>query len=388
MRNHLPDSTSTTPATRRPLPCSGGILRVNLKAYLDGETSALRGWLVRRHLAGCTNCREDLRWLHRLGEDMKDIESIRPRPELRARILASLPSAPPAEGIRVVRTRAEPARPLWALPRLALGSTLAVLLAVSGVYALTHRHGSNSAAGFSKPEVAVRNAGTSPQSSDSVSMEKRVPDATEVATYAPEEDPNNALADRLFRERMAEMEHEKQVSGEDDWHRLLTQARIAARKTNKSPNSEMAVALTVADIASTRANIAAWALRSGAKPIAAAKPSPGAQASDSALELQGRVVTFSLPAQHGPAFLVALRQLGPISAIPAGIDVATTMSIKAEAHKVYVATVDGQRHVIPAIPVSPDRLPASDTMIAATSKHPATGRILLLTVLLQSSARN
>ena len=68
----------------------------DLKAYLDGELTPPRRWIVRWHLARCMFCQEEERWLRRLGEDMRDLEKARPRPELRRRILASLPDTPPA----------------------------------------------------------------------------------------------------------------------------------------------------------------------------------------------------------------------------------------------------------------------------------------------------
>ncbi len=67
----------------------------DLKAFLDGELTPLRRWMVQWHMARCGFCQEEERWLRRLGEDMQDLEKARPRPELRRRILASLPDTPP-----------------------------------------------------------------------------------------------------------------------------------------------------------------------------------------------------------------------------------------------------------------------------------------------------
>lgn len=66
-------------------------VRADLKAYLDGELTPLRYAIVRLHLTFCRGCREELRWLSRLGEDMRDLEQAAPSPLLRARIMANLP---------------------------------------------------------------------------------------------------------------------------------------------------------------------------------------------------------------------------------------------------------------------------------------------------------
>lgn len=70
-------------------------LLADLKAMLDGELSMLRVLSMRAHLLFCPSCREEVVWLKRLGEDMRDLERAIPNPRLRARILAALPEAPP-----------------------------------------------------------------------------------------------------------------------------------------------------------------------------------------------------------------------------------------------------------------------------------------------------
>ena len=108
-----------------------------LKASLDGELSIWRAGRVRLHLLCCASCREERAWLRRLGSEMKELERATPRPELRAKILASLPEVTPLKAL-------EPAsrRPLFtsnsASPRYALGvAALAVvsMLITGSVYA-------------------------------------------------------------------------------------------------------------------------------------------------------------------------------------------------------------------------------------------------------------
>lgn len=67
----------------------------DMKAYLDGELSAPRRWIARAHLTRCAACREEILGLKRVSEDIKNLPQATPRPELRRRILASLPEAPP-----------------------------------------------------------------------------------------------------------------------------------------------------------------------------------------------------------------------------------------------------------------------------------------------------
>ena len=108
-------------------------MREELKASLDGELSLWRKWRVHFHLLGCASCREEREWLGRLGSDMKRLERAEPRPELRSKILASLPDLPPSgQPIR----GGLPTRP--AMPRYASAfASLAVvtILLSGGVFA-------------------------------------------------------------------------------------------------------------------------------------------------------------------------------------------------------------------------------------------------------------
>ena len=69
----------------------------DLKAMLDCELMSLRVLSLRTHLLFCPNCREEVVWLKRLGEDMRDLERAVPNPRLRARILAALPETSPGK---------------------------------------------------------------------------------------------------------------------------------------------------------------------------------------------------------------------------------------------------------------------------------------------------
>ena len=89
----------------------------DLKAYADGELPLLRRYAVRRHLAHCPACREEIAAMTQLTEDLRASEPSEPLDaDLRARIL----DAPP-----VIDRPAPSRRPLspslkWALAGLAL----------------------------------------------------------------------------------------------------------------------------------------------------------------------------------------------------------------------------------------------------------------------------
>ena len=393
-----PDNLPETPSARRPARCIGGLLRANLKAHLDGEMSALRNCLVRWHLAQCAECREELRWLHRLGEDMKDIESARPRPELRARILANLPETPPAPGIRVVHSRPDLARSPRLMPRLALASGLATLLAFSAVLALKH---TPAAPGPGETATVAKLAPYTDKSSKDATNanDDNTGDPAPLA-YVPEEDPNNRLADTMFRKQMAEMEREKQMAGQDDWHRLLAQARAVARKTDKTPATEMGVTLAVSNIAVVRMHLPTWAKQEGVRLVTNGKQDP--EPSPSAALLSGRsgesldnLIAFYVPAERGPAFLGALKQLGQISILPLAPRALPSAELKNEAYLQAELSAAGQRKAIPAFPLTADFSTPVEKAAATHEKHAATinknavaARYLVVTVLLQTVAHN
>jgi hypothetical protein len=83
-------------------------LRDDLKAYLDGELAFARRLAVRRHLARCASCREEVTVMEKLEKELRAEKPGALEPALRARILDAVPDGPP-----------EPA-PVGPLPRSAL----------------------------------------------------------------------------------------------------------------------------------------------------------------------------------------------------------------------------------------------------------------------------
>src|SRR5579862_8983378 len=169
-----------------------------LKAYVDGELSGPQSWLMRGHLAHCRPCREESEALKRVSHTLQGLPAPEPRPELRARILASLPETPPVR----------PAVPLHQ-PRLALcGAACAALFigafalgraSIQGVNTDTapdainapvppHRAGAN---GLTRP---TRTVPAVPSASD---------DALPVATVYPSRDPFSKKADEETARQLA-----------------------------------------------------------------------------------------------------------------------------------------------------------------------------------------
>lgn len=65
------------------------LIRRDLKAYCDRELSLVRRLAVRRHLAGCAACREEIREMRKISETLQSTEQTEPlSSDLRTRILA------------------------------------------------------------------------------------------------------------------------------------------------------------------------------------------------------------------------------------------------------------------------------------------------------------
>lgn len=110
-----------------------------LDAYHDGELGRLRGWSVRRHVAACPGCREQLAALRGVGAWVRQAVDAAPAPDpdlwselrwrLPARTAAPASSAGPGEGA----VRAKPGRAAFGMPFLGAGvvaASLALLVLV------------------------------------------------------------------------------------------------------------------------------------------------------------------------------------------------------------------------------------------------------------------
>jgi anti-sigma-K factor RskA len=120
--------------------------RDELAAYLLGSLADDEAAEVERHIEGCRECREELRWLRPALEVLPEsVEPLQPSADLRSRIMAEVepdvrpePAAPAAPKPRRTRFR------LWALrPAVGLAATAVVGAGIIG-YAVGGDDGSQS----------------------------------------------------------------------------------------------------------------------------------------------------------------------------------------------------------------------------------------------------
>ena len=249
------------------LPQCPGFLRENLKAFLDGELAPLRRSLMRWHIARCPHCREEAAWLRRLGEDMRTLEKSAPSPNLRHRILSSLPPPTPMRPPLKI-WRPERAAFRYA-PSLALGAAIGAFALGGAFAALSHapHHTETPAAITPAPAETAEN----PRAGDT----KTAPAQTAVvdpfaAKPAVTSDPTSRKANALYHETA---------------HRLALQrqqeARLAAGKTPQKiadaapPLFTLAPNPDAADLPELRKRLEALAVQAGGE----MKMIPSAQAS-------------------------------------------------------------------------------------------------------------
>lgn len=178
------EKTPQKPQNSAPSRCPEAIQR-NLKAYADGELNFFGRRRAARHIAQCEACREETLWLQKFAQELREQEAATPRPELRARILASLPDAPVA-----VRP-ADPRRAPFLAPRYATGAALLLVATLGGAFALKSAGIWGSA---SAPPQAVNAPPPSKSVAEAAATRKIVlPDDTENI---------NQKADALFQQKM------------------------------------------------------------------------------------------------------------------------------------------------------------------------------------------
>lgn len=105
-------------------------VREDLKAFVDGELGQGRREAVRRHLDGCSECRDEMGAVERLGVELRTLDSAAPDPSLRRRILAALPDDAPV-------LSAPARRPAWwslRTPSLRLAGATAAALFLVAIY--------------------------------------------------------------------------------------------------------------------------------------------------------------------------------------------------------------------------------------------------------------
>jgi hypothetical protein len=274
-----------------------------LKAYLDGELAAPFRLAMRLHLARCGECREGLRWLQRLGEDMRDLEKATPRPELRARILASLPDAPPSP------VAARPAAPrrssaVYRLPALTAGT--GVIMMAVGAFALA-RHGEAPVRTVVAPISHLRSmttvAAPGPRQAPHVGLRgesavSRPVVAAPPRTAAP--DPVNDAADRMFAQWKREEEMKARASRQDQ------PARGAAAPIMLHPEAE--VDLVTEDPARARDAVGEIARNLGGKILPVRSLTRRGT-----IDASADVVAIRIPREKSDLVMGAMQGIGAVS---------------------------------------------------------------------------
>ena len=316
---------NNTTVDNRQSHCKGRFVRTDLKAFLDGELPRLRHWMVSFHLSRCANCREEITWLQRLGKNMRTLDEVHPRPELRARILATLP---PMDS--VPRRPANTATPVKAYRRPALqfglAGAFALLLAIGGIEALQRGQsqaglvagtdGSNTPAGI---VVKVAPTRTKPVEQKAIATNDSHSDAPPADLTA--EDPTSREANRL-----AALQREQQRQSDDRnlpglWQKAIAAAQIGnSGATAKQPKQQcVQVAVEVSSTETAQTRLAAWAKQAQAEMVVV----PNQHASNWHGTPPVQIILRISPTA-GNSLLASLRASGKVSDVSSS-DPATTV---------------------------------------------------------------
>lgn len=247
------NSKQSFPETTTESPGCGHALCRDLKAYVDGELNAPGRWLVRRHLERCRACREEVSGLKRLGEDLTNLENAGPNPRLRARILASLPEAPPRQTLPSARAHRPPSSTVVFGRGMAFGGALTAV-ALFGAFAALRQPAPPRAAQAASQHETVRPVTSSPV----IAPVTKTP-PPQMAAHVPVErvytDPVSREAERLFREEMKAQARAARKRGK------TTPGGVNAAKSPADLNTQLAMQVT--NVATAREILRQWALQLG-----------------------------------------------------------------------------------------------------------------------------
>ncbi len=299
MRSQLNNSTKEERLPK----CAGGYVSSDLKAYLDEELSPIRGWYVRRHIARCRACDEEIQWLQRLGKNMRMLENAHPRPELRARILATLPAMELDTAMSAHATGA--GLPLYRRSELryAIGGALCMLLLVSAFAALRGR-GSATAVADPSSNISVRSThrGDSVTAPVTQAQSASSPNAPISHPVIPP-DPTSMLADKLYAAELVKEKADAARRLPDEWEQAIASVQNASEVDKHGAQPYVQVALDVQSVAVAQKRLVDWAR--SAKATALVLPGEG--------KTYGRVsVAVTMPAAYGTALLSKIRNMGEI----------------------------------------------------------------------------
>lgn len=300
--------------------------RADIKAWLDGELSPLRRLYVGWRISQDPALRAERDELARLGGEMKKLNHPTPRPELRARILANLPPAPP--------TPLPPARRVLHPSQLALSGSLACALlvalllgaqsgwwqtpAASPLQGHEHRFAPGLYAG-------TRSHSTNPSSDTNSTFSH---DSTSFTPHAPFHDPTGTSeeADRIAAQRLNEWQTQRQqeLARQKKAQRLLAEAKKAQAERLRPVEAT----LTVADVAATQVELTTLTTRLSGRVLAATSQPPDVpegSASVASTDVSAPVimpaaatettVAFEVPVTQADALRHKLRALGALPVV-------------------------------------------------------------------------
>lgn len=227
----------------------------DLKAWLDGELGIVSALRVRVHLAFCAGCREEVKWLRRLGEDMRDLEKAVPAPHLRARILAALPDMPPVRRIYYTGSRTRRS-----------GVVVAAASACVVIAGIGFAIGVSKSAATNGPPTVRHLVATVPEAS--ADTERSIA----VSPSLPPRDPTSEAADRLFAQMMqtkAEKAAREQGRNSARWHAMLTRIQTAAHQGHEPAGR---LRILVADRSDVERAMVEWARAVGGTGTVAVTP--------------------------------------------------------------------------------------------------------------------
>ncbi len=230
-------------------------LRADLKACVDSELAAPRGWYVRLHISLCTACQEEVKWLRRLGENMGDLEKAVPSPRLRARILAALPDNPPGMPALEPRKRLQWAR---LSPAPALGLVVGLACA-AGLFAIIIRNSPKSGSpSGEKLAIITRHEHTfAPEKLNS-------PTSPDAKTVLVTDDPTSREADRrlaTWLDAQTHREARQLDANHKQWAALVKSLR--PRLASPAESGGLRLAMAVREVDDTENRLAAWAVHVG-----------------------------------------------------------------------------------------------------------------------------
>ena len=236
--------------------CSGGFVSADLKAFLDSELSPLRAWYVRRHVSHChAFVTKEVVWLQRLGKNMRLLEDAKPRPELRARILSTLPQMEMSSVQPVVSV---PSRRVGAFGYVFAGAFC--LLIVAGAFAAWRSTGiANITNGPDRIDNTAANGPARKFGSKSAAPTTSPNHASALVIQPLPRDPTSEKADELYAMGLKKEKEQAAMRLPAEWKRAITTVRTASTREKQGAQSYVQVAMGVQNVAAAQKQLIDWA---------------------------------------------------------------------------------------------------------------------------------